>query len=127
MAAAGLIVEGIFALFGGIPDDRPMRIVTTRFEWSYTSVLNIVFLLVFAGLYWLYRNREQLGGGDGYAIDPVCGMQVQTAHAPARATHDGTTFWFCSDRCRERFEADPARFASAPAAPTAGQDHHTGD
>jgi YHS domain-containing protein len=115
MAAAGLIVEGIFALFGGIPDDRPMRIVTTRFEWSYTSVLNIVFLLVFAGLYWLYRNREQLGGGEGYAIDPVCGMQVQTANAPASAMHNGERYWFCSDRCRERFEANPERFSHADA------------
>ena len=63
-------------------------------------------------LYWLYRNRERLGGGQGYAIDPVCGMQVQTANAPARATHEGRTFYFCADRCRERFEGEPARFSS---------------
>jgi YHS domain-containing protein/uncharacterized membrane protein YraQ (UPF0718 family) len=103
MAAAGLIVEGLFAVVGGIPKARPERIVTTRFEWNYTTFLNIVFLAVFAGLYWLYRNRERLGGGIGYGIDPVCGMQVECANAPASATHDGTTYWFCSDRCRESF------------------------
>jgi len=112
MAAAGLIVEGLFSLLGGIPKDRPETIVETRFQWNYTTFLNIVFLGVFAVLYWLYRNRERLGGGLGYAIDPVCGMQVQTANAPAHASHRGATFSFCSDRCLERFETTPARFTS---------------
>jgi len=111
MAAAGLAVEGLFALFGGVPSKRPETIVATHFEWNYTTFLNIGFLAVFALLYWLHRNRERFGGGQGYAIDVVCGMQVQTANAPAHTSHDGTTYWFCSDRCRERFEADPDRYA----------------
>ena len=41
-------------------------------------------------------------------------MQVQTADAPARTHARGTDSWFfCSDRCRERFEADPGRYAAA--------------
>ena len=107
MAAAGLAVEGLFSLAGLVPTTRPKNIVTTRFEWNYTTVLNVVFILVFAILYWLYRNRERLGGGVGYANDPVCGMQVQTANAPAHTTFDGRRYHFCSDHCRERFEADP--------------------
>jgi len=110
MAAAGLIVEGLFAITGGIPKQRPERIVATQFEWNYTTFLNIAFIVVFAALYSLYRNRERLGGGIGYATDPVCGMQVERASAPAHAIHSGTTYWFCSDRCRERFEANPAKF-----------------
>ena len=114
MAAAGLLVEGLFALLGAVPDDRPERIVTTRFEWNYTSVLNIVFLALFAVLYWLYRNRERLGGGVGYAIDPVCGMQVRVADAPAHLRHDGHDHWFCSDHCRERFEVTVASEVRRP-------------
>ena len=110
MAAAGLITEGLFAALGAIPESRPHEIVTTRFEWNYTTFLNIVFLVIFAVLYWLYRNRERLGGGQGYALDPVCGMQVRTADAPAAARHDGRQYWFCADRCKERFDAAPARF-----------------
>jgi uncharacterized protein len=112
MAAAGLIVEGLFALFGGIPTDRPDTVVETRFRWNYTSALNLVFIALFVVLYWLHRNRHRLGGGQGYATDPVCGMQVQTANAPAHAYRDGRTFWFCSDRCHQRFSADPAHFAA---------------
>jgi YHS domain-containing protein/uncharacterized membrane protein YraQ (UPF0718 family) len=117
MAAAGLVTEGIFAAVGMIPQNRPNEVVTTHFQWNYTTFLNIAFLGVFAVLYWLYRNRERLGGGQGYAIDPVCGMQVQTANAPATARFDGQLFWFCSDRCRERFEAAPAHSANVTPGP----------
>jgi uncharacterized membrane protein YraQ (UPF0718 family)/YHS domain-containing protein len=121
MAAAGLLVEGLFTLAGLVPTDRPETIVETHFQWSYTTFLNIAFLGVFAVLYWLHRNRARLGGGQGYAIDPVCGMQVETANAPARAEFDGGQFWFCSDRCRVRFVADPVRYAAKhrQTAPTA--------
>ena len=92
-------------------------IAPTHFSWDYTTILNLVCLGLFAVLYWLYRNRERLGGGAGLAMDPMCGMQVRTADAPARSSYGGQRFWFCSDRCRERFDADPARFASPPAGP----------
>ncbi len=112
MATAGLITEGLFSVAGLIPSSRPDNIVTTQFEWNYTTFLNILTLVLFAVLYWLYRNRARLGGGEGYAFDPVCGMQVETANAPARTTHEGHTLHFCSDGCRERFEAEPVRFAT---------------
>ncbi|MFI5046771.1 MAG: permease [Acidimicrobiia bacterium] len=114
MATAGLITEGIFSVLGLIPTERPETIVTTHFQWNYTTYLNIVFLAILAVLYWLHRNRDRLGGGRGYAFDPVCGMQVEIAHAPAVAAVDGQTFHFCSDRCRERFDAEPDRFVSRP-------------
>ncbi len=44
------------------------------------------------------------------AIDPVCHMTVDVATARYRTTHGGGTYYFCSAGCRERFEADPARF-----------------
>ena len=108
MAIAGLAVEGIFALFGAIPPSRPETIVMTRFEWNYTTYLNIVFLAVFGFLYWLHRNRDRFGGGHGYAIDPVCGMQVELAHAPAHTRREDRDYWFCSDRCLDRFEREGA-------------------
>ncbi|HEX9314618.1 MAG TPA: permease, partial [Actinomycetota bacterium] len=123
MSLAGLIVEGIFSVLGLIPTDRPETVVVTHFQWNYTSILNIVFLVILAVLYWLYRNRERLGGGQGYAIDPVCGMQVQTAHAPATTEFQGRRFWFCADRCRERFEGSPARFATPEGQTAPGCSH----
>ncbi len=59
--------------------------------------------------------------------DVVCGMDVDEKKAVAAgrtAAHDGHTYSFCSDECKKRFEAEPARFvephdhqpANAPAA-----------
>lgn len=107
MSLAGLAVEAIFSAAGWIPDQRSAKIVATSFHWNYTSVLNLVFLVVFAGLYWLYRNRERLGGGTGYAIDPVCSMQIRTANAPAHRSQGGQDYWFCSDHCAHKFDSDP--------------------
>jgi Cu+-exporting ATPase len=39
--------------------------------------------------------------------DPVCGMEVDPADAAAAWEHDGTTYYFCSIGCFERFRADP--------------------
>lgn len=109
MSLAGLITEGIFAAAGLVPTARPTTVAPAHFSWNYTTYLNIVFLALFGVLYWLYRNRERLGAGTGYARDPMCGMQVETAHAPASAVHDGVRVYFCSDHCKERFEASPDR------------------
>ncbi len=48
--------------------------------------------------------------------DPVCGMAVEPATAEYSSGHGDHTHYFCSKRCRERFEAEPARYLT-PAAP----------
>jgi len=112
MSAAGLLVEGIFAGLGLIPHHATRTsIVATGFHWNYTTFLNLGFLALFGLLYWLHRRRDHMGGSDGLAIDPVCGMQVQTSNAPAHIRHDGHDYWFCSDHCAERFTAGPERQA----------------
>ncbi|GGK54799.1 heavy metal translocating P-type ATPase [Salinarimonas ramus] len=49
----------------------------------------------------------------GHAVDPVCGMHVDPHATPHRARHGGKAYYFCSESCRETFEADPARYLSA--------------
>ncbi len=51
----------------------------------------------------------------GFAVDPVCGMTVDSNDATHTATHDGQTCFFCCSGCREQFVADPARFLRAAA------------
>ena len=109
MAVAGLATEYLFVGLGLVPTSRPIQVVDPAFRWNYTTYLNLVFLAIFAGLVWLSRNRERLGGGARYAIDPVCGMQVEKALAPATLRSAGTTHYFCSDRCRDRFAANQER------------------
>jgi YHS domain-containing protein len=44
--------------------------------------------------------------------DPVCGMVVSQSTAPADCEHEGKTYYFCSDVCREKFEANPDKYIS---------------
>jgi Cu+-exporting ATPase len=43
---------------------------------------------------------------EGIYTDPVCGMKVQP-DAQRKSTFDGAEFFFCSQRCLEKFQADP--------------------
>ncbi len=43
--------------------------------------------------------------------DPVCGMQIEPERAAAKVEYQGQTYWFCSESCRKKFEAQPARYA----------------
>lgn len=45
-------------------------------------------------------------------LDPVCGMTVNPATARS-AEVDGSKFFFCSQRCLERFKAEPEKFLRA--------------
>src|SRR2546422_4438287 len=113
MAIAGLATEYLFGVAGLIPATHPAEVVQPSFQWNYTTYLNLIFLGVFGALYWLHRNRVRLGGGARYAIDPVCGMQVERQLAPASVRRGDQTVFFCSDRCRDRFVANPDRFVTA--------------
>ncbi len=106
MSVAGLATEYLFRAADISPPAHRPTIAVDRIGWNYTTILNILALAAFGVMYWLYRNRSRLGGSTGYAKDPVCGMQVETATSPATLTHDGHTYYFCSDRCREHFAAD---------------------
>jgi YHS domain-containing protein len=39
--------------------------------------------------------------------DPVCGMDVDEKKAMYRSERDGRTYYFCSRRCKDTFDADP--------------------
>lgn len=53
--------------------------------------------------------RREPPGGAG-ARDPVCGMEVGQGHKRLETSHDGHAYAFCSEDCRERFLASPARY-----------------
>ena len=49
--------------------------------------------------------------------DPVCGMSVDEASA-MKVERDGKQFYFCSDRCRQKFLSVPA--SAVPAKKSGG-------
>ena len=43
----------------------------------------------------------------GGAVDVVCGMRITPGPATPALDREGSTWWFCSPRCRERFRRSP--------------------
>ncbi|MGH2663461.1 MAG: YHS domain-containing protein [Actinomycetota bacterium] len=62
------------------------------------------------------QSEVQVGSGKEAqmpaARDPVCGMDVDTASPAATVEYGGTTYYFCSQGCADRFREEPSRYAS---------------
>jgi len=120
MSIAGLATEGIFTALRLVPVTLRGDIATTHVGLNYTTVLDVIAVVAFGYLYWLYKNAARFGGGNGYAKDPVCGMQVRTSDAPAHDRHEGQDYYFCSDKCHTAFVKHPERYTHGqPAEDTA--------
>jgi uncharacterized membrane protein YraQ (UPF0718 family) len=50
MVVAGYIIEFVFGALGLVPTERTARVGAQGIEWNYTTVLNIIFLLLAAAL-----------------------------------------------------------------------------
>jgi uncharacterized membrane protein YraQ (UPF0718 family)/YHS domain-containing protein len=103
MVLAALIIDVAFGALGLIPSGaRPTRTdIFGSLSVDYKLVLNLAGLAIFAVLFRLTIRRG--------ATDPVCGMRVDRHAAPAERV-GGETFSFCSEHCRDAFEADPQRY-----------------
>ena len=49
------------------------------------------------------------------ATDPVCGMQVKIRQGARCRDYGDEAFYFCSDGCQKKFDADPYFYASGNA------------
>ena len=47
------------------------------------------------------------------AIDPVCGMEVDTETSDLSFEYEGTTYWFCGRGCLLEFKDDPTSYLSS--------------
>lgn len=67
------------------------------------------------------KANEQSGTSPLLTVDPVCGMTVDPATATITARHEHKTFYFCSEKCRSKFVADPLKFIDPAAGPTSSR------
>jgi uncharacterized protein len=78
MVAAGLIVEFVFDGLGLIPEERNAKVVEASVTFNYTTILNIMFLVLAAVLIWRYFRH---GGG----VRMLKMMNKPMAHGPGHA------------------------------------------
>ena len=58
-------------------------------------------------------GRHPKGAAVPEAIDPVCGMTVDTDNPPGGSyNYEDTTYYFCAPGCREDFIEDPTAYLS---------------
>ncbi len=56
-------------------------------------------------------DREEIApAASATALDPVCGMIVEIAHARHRSRYDGRDFYFCCPACKRLFESNPQEY-----------------
>lgn len=108
MAAAALIVAGIFSALGLVPaGPRPTRAdIFSSVRINYKLGLNVLGLAIFSALFWLTARRG--------ATDPVCGMKVDRDKA-VTTQHAGRSYYFCSQHCLHTFEDAPENFLARAA------------
>jgi YHS domain-containing protein len=120
MAFAGLAISAIFHLFGAVPTNRQVSVITSQLAWNYTTWLNIAFLLLIAvlGVRFLRTGGVAMlkemehPPSESQERDPVCGMPVLAEEGRETAFFAGVRYWFCSRGCREAFEMNPARYVT---------------
>jgi uncharacterized protein len=81
MAGAGYVVELAFGVLGLVPGERRMQILQLGVSWNYTTVLNIVALVVSAVLVWRFLRT---GGPD---MLRMMGSEGQSARDGNHAHH----------------------------------------
>jgi RND family efflux transporter MFP subunit len=80
--------------------------------------------IVVSGNFLLDSESRMKAAAMGIGIpetDPVCGMDVDQTRARTAgrtSVRRGTGYFFCSDSCKKRFDADPARFVTEEALPS---------
>jgi len=45
--------------------------------------------------------------------DPVCGMEVDEATAPAKSEYKGKTYYFCCSGCKESFDKEQEKYVKS--------------
>ena len=63
----------------------------------------------------LEDEAHRMASAARHEKDPVCGMVVEIASATHRSQAEGRAFYFCCAGCKDAFERDPRRYASAGA------------
>ena len=96
MVLAGYIVEFLFTGLGLVPAERTAKVTEVAVQWNYTTILNIIFLLVAAALLVRFFRTggpamlRMMGGGPDEHAQHGNGAHPESAHphsGPAHSQH----------------------------------------
>ncbi|MDE3064041.1 MAG: permease [Acidobacteriota bacterium] len=103
MSGGGLLVDAIFSAAHAVPATRHSAALRGDFPLGATLALNVAAAALLGLVWWASRRRA----GGATARDPICGMEVDVSAPAAVRQREGVTYYFCSPRCADRFDAAP--------------------
>lgn len=57
-----------------------------------------------------HDHHHRASNGKPAVHDPVCGMSVDPSTSERKVSHAGNYYYFCSEKCEQKFVADPAQY-----------------
>jgi Cu+-exporting ATPase len=96
---------------------RPYLEAGVDYEWDVGSVTLPWGEVAPAAMAWP-KGSEAGHASDDTTVgervrDVVCGMMIDPASAAATSVYRKETFYFCAPACKQRFDAEPDKFAPA--------------
>ena len=76
--------------------------------WVTAALMTALFLLSMVALIRLV----QTSAAHQYALDPVCGMAVDTSTAKLTSDYRGNTIYFCAPGCKRAFDKAPEKYVA---------------
>lgn len=104
----GMMDGGMGGMMGGMMGAMlgVMINVSPIAVWVTAALMVALFLLSMVALVRLV----QTGAARQYALDPVCGMAVDTATAKLTSDYRGNTIYFCAPGCKRAFDKAPEKY-----------------
>ncbi len=88
------------AMLGVMVNLSPMAV------WVTAALMSALFAASMVALVRLVKTSA----ARKYALDPVCGMTVDTALAKLTSDYRGKTIYFCATGCKRAFDASPEKY-----------------
>jgi uncharacterized membrane protein YraQ (UPF0718 family) len=103
MARAALAIELIFKAVGLIPSDRHAKIIETAIQWNYTTIFNIIFLILAVMLIirFLSQGRDKDAEDDGRSSSGTPRIVTESVANPETTTAIRYVQWLTVG-CKEK-------------------------
>ena len=117
MRGARFVEEGNLASSGGLSSGIDLALRVVERYYGLETTLKTANHLEYQGQGWMNPDSNKAYAKvsvstEKHPLCPVCEMDVDVATAP-KSVCKGKTYYFCMQRHKEQFDADPAKFVSA--------------
>ena len=114
---ARFVEEGNLASSGGLSSGIDLALRVVERYYGLETTLKTANHLEYQGQGWMNPDSNKVYAKvsvstEKHPLCPVCEMDVDVATAP-KSVCKGKTYYFCMQRHKEQFDADPAKFVSA--------------